>query len=470
MSARAGRPVGAARLPAPGGRKPPDTLLAAWRRTVRSDPYAPAVIDAATLLCVSRSGLDLQAASWAEAEGRRAPDAERPGWHLFAEPNGPGWLRVFLGSLMLGRTAVPVDPAEPAEARARIADSLAAALANAGTGAAVVKVTSGSSGQPRALPFTHAQMLADGAQICATMKIRGEDVNLGLIPFGHSYGLGNLVVPLLLQGTAIVWNVAPLPHAIAGAARDAGASVFPTVPRVLQALADSDLPPDALRGIRLVISAGAPLEAATARRFRERFGLAIHNFYGSSETGGIAYDRTGEAALAGRAVGTPIEGVRLTFLGRNRFRVSSPAVGGNGSHIPADLGRRNARGELVLLGRVGRRLKIAGRRLDPEEVERALRELPGVNDCHVGVHPSRPEYLCAAVAGALPATALRRSLTARLAPWKIPRKWIVLPALPRNARGKLSAARAATLFAPPAAPVAERSTQRRRLRGGNANA
>ena len=49
--------------------------------------------------------------------------------------------------------------------------------------------------------ITDAQMLADGRQICATMGIRPGDLNLGLIPFGHSYGLGNLVVPLLTQSS-----------------------------------------------------------------------------------------------------------------------------------------------------------------------------------------------------------------------------------------------------------------------------
>ena len=51
-----------------------------------------------------------------------------------------------------------------------------------------------------------------------------------------------------------------------------------------------------------MISAGAVLPPAVAQAFFERFGVKIHNFYGSSETGGICYDRTGSASLSGRSV------------------------------------------------------------------------------------------------------------------------------------------------------------------------
>ena len=134
------------------------------------------------------------------------------------------------------------------------------------------------------------------------MGIEATDVNLGLIPFGHSYGLGNLVLPLLLQGTAIVCGVAALPHAIAETIARWRPTVFPAVPAILRALASAEIPAEQLASVRTVISAGAPLAAEVARRFMHG-SARIHSFYGSSETGGIAFDRTGEASLTGRSVG-----------------------------------------------------------------------------------------------------------------------------------------------------------------------
>ena len=60
-----------------------------------------------------------------------------------------------------------------------------------------------------------------------------------------------------------------------------------------------------------MISAGAPLSAEVAQQFYRRYGIKIHNFYGSSETGGICYDRTGNATLSGRSVGKPLSGVMV---------------------------------------------------------------------------------------------------------------------------------------------------------------
>jgi acyl-coenzyme A synthetase/AMP-(fatty) acid ligase len=198
--------------------------------------------------------------------------------------------------------------------------------------------------------------------------------------------------------------------------------------------------------VRTVISAGAPLAAEVAQAFQARFGKKIHSFYGSSETGGIAFDRTGEASLSGRSVGTPMEGVRLIFERGGRFRVESAAVftlgnrhrgaSGWGSHRPADIAELNAAGELVLSGRAGRFVKIAGRRLNLAELEQVLKSLPGVRDALVVPHAERADALAAAVATDRTAEQLRAELRERLPSWKIPKKILVLPSFPITARGK----------------------------------
>jgi acyl-coenzyme A synthetase/AMP-(fatty) acid ligase len=432
------------------------TLRTSWERTVRAAPAAVALCDATTGRVWTRGELAALGTAWAAAHGTEATGQRV----VFAEPNGPEWFRVFLGLVECGAVVVALDPGEPPAVQRAVAGRIGAAfiwqggqLAAVGprrrgrqNGPRLFKLTSGSTGVPRALPFTDAQLLADGRQVCATMGIRRADLNLGCIPLGHSYGLGNLVVPLLAQGTALVSGAPVLPQALAAAIAAWRPTVFPAVPALLRALAASDIAPGQLRSLRTVISAGAPLAPEIARAFHGKFGRRIHNFYGSSETGGITYDRTGRAALAGAGVGRPLKGVRLQFGAGGRFWVQSPAVGGRGRFRPADRGELNARGELVLCGRAGRMVKIGGRRLDPAEVERVLRQLPGVHDALVEPHRERADTLAAAVATRRPAAEIRAGLQDRLASWKIPRKLLALAEFPLTARGKVDGPRLRVLL------------------------
>jgi acyl-coenzyme A synthetase/AMP-(fatty) acid ligase len=268
------------------------------------------------------------------------------------------------------------------------------------------------------------------------MGIRPGDSNLAVIPLGYSYGLGNLVLPLVAQGTRVVCLASALPQAIAQDALRLRPTVFPAVPPILAALVESDVPRGALRSMRLVISAGSPLAPGVARAFAAKFGVRVHGFYGTSETGGIAYDYSGQATLAGRSVGRPLDGVRISRRPRGRFAVSSPAVLGGGRFSPADRGAINARGELVLLGRTDRVVKVGGRRVDLAEIEAAMRSVPGIRDAFAHRPAGAEAPLSAAVATDLGAAEVRRMLLARLAPWKIPSRMVALREFPLSARGK----------------------------------
>jgi long-chain acyl-CoA synthetase len=433
-----------------------ESLLSCWEKTVLTAPEATALIDVAAGRKVTRAELEAGADLWRDVHGSTL----RGRTVVLAEPNGVEWFRVFLGLLKCEAMIVPLDPGEPRAAQQVTASAIGAewiwaggaleaiALRRSGKrdGGRIIKLTSGSTGTPRALRFTDAQMIADGRQVCSGMDIRPGDVNFGLIPFGHSYGLGNLVLPLLTQGTAVVCGSVALPHAMAEAMAQWRPTVFPAVPALLRALAVSDIPPVHLESLRTIISAGAPLMPDVATAFHARFGRKIHSFYGSTETGGITYDRSGEAALMGRSVGTPLPGVRLMFGRGQRFDVVSAAVftmgnrrrseDGLGVHRPADLGELTANGELVLKGRAGRFVKIAGRRLNLAEVERVLRQIPGVRDALVVAHSARVDALEAAVATQHSADFLRAALRERIAAWKIPKRIVTMPAFPLTARGK----------------------------------
>ena len=439
------------------------SLLRAWQATVRRDPTAPALYQPGRATPWTRQELADLGARWSAQAGRAQPtnsSAFSGRAIFFSELNGPAWFERFFGILLLGGTPAPLDPGEPAAAQRAIARAAGGAFFATAAGlepltggrvrrwdAALIKTTSGSVGRPRALGFTAAQMLADGRQVMATMGFGPRDLNFALIPLGHSYGLGNLVLPLLARGTALACSAANVPHGWAREIRALRPTVFPAVPPLLAALADSAVAASDLESLRVIISAGSPLAPAIAARFHQRFDRKVHNFYGSSETGGIAYDRTGDCTLTGRSVGRPLRGVRLKFGVGDRFTVTSAAVV-RGAYRPADRGRLNSRGELELQGRTGRTVKLAGRRVDLAEVEKALLRLPGVQGAAVFL-PAGGRGLAAAVAGkvSLSSRALVAALQADLAAWKIPRRWQILERFPVTGRGKVDTRALQNLFA-----------------------
>jgi acyl-coenzyme A synthetase/AMP-(fatty) acid ligase len=175
-----------------------------------------------------------------------------------------------------------------------------------------------------------------------------------------------------------------------------------------------------------------------ARAFFERFHLKIHNFYGSSETGGICYDRKGDATLEGRSVGQPLTGVTVK-VHRGAIEVESAAVAKRGGHwrMP-DCGEWNSQGEIVLLGRRGREINIGGKKVHPSEVEHALLAVPGVTGAMVwvGSHSER-FFLQAAVETRLSLGEVQKALSIRLPEWKFPKRYFITTELPRTIRGKV---------------------------------
>lgn len=430
-------------------------LITAWEKTLRRLGDQRAIVQAANGRVATFRELDARAGIW---HATHAPQSRALAGRavVFAEPNGIGWLEIFIGLMHAGALAVPLDAGEPPAAQRTLAESLRASHWWNGTKLValphakrwrdpelcLIKLTSGTTGQPRPLVFTAAQLLADARQVTSTMRIDSSDLNYAMIPLGHSYGLGNLTVPLIAHGVPLVCGAAPLPHAIAADFARWKPTVFPSVPAVWRALAASDV---ILKSLRLGISAGAPLPIEVAQDFASRFGRRLHSFYGSSETGGIAFDATGAATLEGGA-GRALRGVTLTAAPHRRLRVSSAAVlthgnrrrvGCDGAWIMPDLVTINAAGQLELLGRRGTTVKIAGRRVNLAEVAARLRKMRGVRDAWVSVKPATEPVLGAVLATERTVADLRASIFADTAAWKIPKKLAVVSSMPLTARGKL---------------------------------
>jgi len=324
----------------------------------------------------------------------------------------------------------------------------------------VLKLTSGSTSAPRAAVASEQHLINDGRHIVDAMGIAAADVNAAYTPLSHSYAIGNIVIPLLCQGTGAAVYPSFNPLQFVQDVLDSGATVFPGVPFMFERIksAGIDRLPDCLR---LLITAGAAIDGAVVAWFRERLDRKVHSFYGSSETGGISYDDS-EAAGDVVSVGTalPETTIRMRDIradGTGRVFVSGNAVSSgyagvddaapiaefaDGGFLTADLGRFDEDGRLVLAGRVSPVVNVAGRKVDPYEVERCLLAVPGIAastvmglDCD-----RRGQELVAFVVrddARLTAVQIRTACATTLSPHKLPRRIVFLERLPVTERGKI---------------------------------
>jgi acyl-CoA synthetase (AMP-forming)/AMP-acid ligase II len=314
-----------------------------------------------------------------------------------------------------------------------------------------LKLTSGTTALPRAVRFRQSQLLADCRNICRTMGLQPDDINFGVIPFAHSYGFNNLITPLLNQGTTLVCSSDRLPRAIGKNLQNSAATILPATPAIFHALSALD-GRDQLGSVRLCISAGAPLPAETIRQFHARYGLRIHSFYGSSECGGIAFDREGKLDAPSGFVGTPMNGVEIRSRENDRIEVHGPNVGDGYFPNPEPEvldGMRFVPGDLVrwlehgaqLYGRASDSINVAGKKVHPSVIEEHLRKLPGIIDAIAfGVpSPNRNEDLVALVLahGSTTRHQIETHCRIGLADWQVPRDFKLVSSLPVNARGKL---------------------------------
>jgi len=317
----------------------------------------------------------------------------------------------------------------------------------------LIKLTSGSTGKPKGIVTSAANLLADSDSICASMEIRPDDRNFGAIPFSHSYGFSNLVMPLIAQGTDVVISNDYLPQSIVELCNRHRCTVTPLIPMVFEHLTSVPREDGDFATVRTFLSAGAPLPASTSRRFRERFGASIHSFYGCSECGGITYDREGAAAERG-TVGQAMENVSLALGEGSRLQIRSASVAlgylhdaatfhpfDSGSFTSDDLVEMNASGEIVLTGRAGDLINTAGKKVNPREVEYVILQMDGVRDAKVYGEPAgaRGEVVAAAVVATPEVTRdqVREFCRARLSTHKVPRIVKLIESIPVDERGKV---------------------------------
>lgn len=410
------------------------------------------------------------------AAGEMWPVGDAP--FVFPQGHAPEFLFALLAAWRTGKVVCPLEPGQ-----------VAPPVASAPPRCVHLKTTSGTTGAARFVAFTPEQLAADAENIMATMGLRPDWPNLGVISMAHSYGFSNLALPLLLHGVPLILVSTPLPELVRRAAESEVAITLAAVPALWRAWYEVGA---ITSNIRLAISAGAPLPVRLEESVFKASGLKIHNFYGSSECGGIAYDTTQVPRTDETCVGSPMKNVLLSVAEDGCLEVRSRAVAetywpepdanlADGCFRTSDLAelvsterRRSlssARGETVdtgkgsppdevspaasrdgsrstiqifLRGRAGDQINVAGRKVSPVTIERTLFKHALVAECLVFGVPSRDaertEEIVAVVVSREREPVLRQFLLESLPAWQVPRHWWFVEALQANSRGKISRA------------------------------
>jgi acyl-CoA synthetase (AMP-forming)/AMP-acid ligase II/thioesterase domain-containing protein len=361
------------------------------------------------------------------------------------------------------------SPRGPAEDRAETPDSLAMILR-----------TSGTTAQPKLVPLTHGNIVARAKRLQCWLGLTAEDRALCVAPLHYAHGLETAIFAPLAVGGSLACPPPSDQGGSAGHVLDWLAdleptyySAGPTFHRMLldRAQAHGGKPQHSLR---LIQSGGAPLPERERADLEAAFGVPVLDAYGLSETGQLAangwtptqrrpgtvgrpYD--GTVALRGED-GTLLElgvagtGARGEIVARGA-NVTPGYLDDSGRLLPllvdgwfrtGDLGTVDADGFLIMAGRLKDIVNRGGEKIAPAEIDQALLRHPDVAEAAAFAvpHARLGEDLAAAVvlragAAATPLQ-LRRYLSERLVPFKVPRRIHLVPQLPKGATGKVSRA------------------------------
>ena len=341
---------------------------------------------------------------------------------------------------------------------------------------AIVLYTGGTTGRSKGVRLSHRNLVANALQTGLALGIRTDDVTLNVAPMFHAAGLCCNITTLL--GGAHVFLKAFTPKDMLAAIERYRVNYTVAVPAMLKAIADE---PEAGRydtsALRVMFYGSSPMPVDWMRRSMALFpNTAFHQAYGLTETAPILTilsDADHRRSLASgdlgplASAGKPLVGVELRIMGDDGAEVPHGQAGEivvrapgvmlgyhdrpqetaealvDGWFRTGDVGRMDDEGRLYILDRKKDMVITGGENVYSIEVEAALARHPDVAEVAVvGMPDDRlGEALLAIVAlrpGAAPTTeALVAHCRGLIGGFKIPRRFVFVPALPRSAVGKV---------------------------------
>jgi O-succinylbenzoic acid--CoA ligase len=289
--------------------------------------------------------------------------------------------------------------------------------------------TSGTTSAPKPVALTYGNLLFSALGSAVALGLDENERWLCPLPLAHVGGLSILVRSAIYATTAVVHERWDTDRALE-ALNHRHITLASLVPTQLARLLDAGLerPPD----LRYILLGGAPAPPALLDRAATA-GVPVAETYGMTE-----------AASQIVTFGRPLPFATVELAPDGEIVVGGPTVAGGGPLPTGDLGAFDEDGRLRVIGRKADTIVTGGENVAPQEVEAVLAAHPGIADAAVVGRPD-PEWGEALVAlivprdGGLPPDAeLKAFCRARLAGFKVPKRFEAVSALPRNAAGKLS--------------------------------
>ena len=326
---------------------------------------------------------------------------------------------------------------------------------------AMLVFTSGTTGRPKGVMLTHANLLSSAEALRIAWRWTPADRLVLSLPLFHMHGLGVGVHGTLLAGASAVIVPRFSPDAVLDAVRTHRATLLFGVPTMWVRILDSPRVAE-LGALRMCVSGSAPLTPEAWHGLAEAGGQRIVERYGMTETVmNVSNPHDGDRRPG--SVGLPLPGVRvrldstsedgvgeIVLTGPNVFagywerpEANAEAFTADGWFRTGDLGTFDHDGYLRIVGRSKDLIITGGFNVYPRDVEDVLRGHPDVADVAVAGEPSAQwgETVAAWVVchggAAIDADALLAFAAARLAAYQRPRRVVFVDELPRNALGKV---------------------------------
>ncbi len=331
---------------------------------------------------------------------------------------------------------------------------------------AVYSLTSGTTGEPKAIVLTHEQFFGRATTLLLERVTLPDDRFLALLPLAYSNGRVILFSLLSIGATVMMFPTLFEPRELLDfvAAHNVGAlMVSPNVVRQLLVIdpGGGRLMP----GLRAFVSGGSKLQPEERAAIKARIAPFVIDYYGSTGGGPTAIIARDEDGADPTSMGRPMITMNVEVVDERGavapvgtvgpLRIGGPGVTTafagpvapgdegirDGWYYPGDLGSFDEHGLLHLHGRASELIKRGGLMVYAQEVEQALRRHDHVADAAVvgAPSPSLGEEVVAFVVLSAPAEegALVQHCRRELAPFKVPARIVVVDALPRNPSGKV---------------------------------
>jgi long-chain acyl-CoA synthetase len=331
---------------------------------------------------------------------------------------------------------------------------------------AVLIYTSGTTGRSKGAMLTHRNLLAN-VESCRQVLLAVEaDRFVVLLPLFHSFMMTvGMLLPLLVGGSIVLIRSLHPPKNIIAEILNRHGTLLPAVPQFFRTLANAGLPKDS--PLRLCVSGGAPLPLEILREFNEKMPIPLIEGYGLSEASPVVSMNPIKGPWKAGSIGVPVPNVEVNVqdeagnvlaegqTGEICVRGSNVMKGywnkpeetakamRKGWLLTGDIGHRDADGYFFITDRKKDMLLVNGINVYPREIEEMIYQFAGIKEAAViGVPDARRgeqplAFVSTAEGVPVDEKALLHFLRGKLADYKVPKRIISLPALPRNATGKI---------------------------------